>query len=91
MLQKFEASSLMSSTSSYIRQGKNFERYFTPEGRTNLKMRGIADLDSALTRYSVFDDVEKQCFVEFVRPMLRLKPSDRPTAAELLKRKWIKA
>ncbi|KAF9472717.1 kinase-like protein [Pholiota conissans] len=76
---------------SYIRQGKNFERYFTPEGLMNLKVRGVADLDSALTSYNVLDDVEKQRFVEFVRPMLRLKPSDRPTAAELLKHEWIKA
>ncbi|KAF8179860.1 hypothetical protein BJ912DRAFT_982009 [Pholiota molesta] len=68
---------------SYIRQGKHFEQYFTPEGQSfAIKVGGIRDLERALSAYNVLDDVELPLFVEFLRPMLR--------AAELLEHEWIK-
>jgi len=37
----------------------------------------------------ISDDGNGAVFVEFLRSMLRLKPSDRATAGELLGRKWL--
>ncbi|KAF8963317.1 kinase-like domain-containing protein [Flammula alnicola] len=75
----------------YIRKGKHFEQYFTPEGRLSIQVPNIRNLEQALDAYRVLDDVEKPLCIEFLQSMLRLKPSDRTSAAELLEHEWIKS
>ncbi|KJA15817.1 hypothetical protein HYPSUDRAFT_58602 [Hypholoma sublateritium FD-334 SS-4] len=75
----------------YVRKGRYFEKYFTPEGRLSIQVQNIRNLEEALDSYHVLDDVDKPLCVDFLRSMLRLKPSDRATAAELLEHAWIKS
>ena len=44
----------------------------------------------SLDNYRVLNDVEKLLRVNFLQSMLRLKPVDRASAAELLEHEWIK-
>ena len=94
----------------YIRKGKHFEKYFTPEGelfrrwllrrnidgdefylgRLSIQVQNIRNLEQALDAYRVLDNVDKPLCIDFLRSMLRLKPSDRASAAELLEHAWIK-
>ncbi|KDR74608.1 hypothetical protein GALMADRAFT_1333939 [Galerina marginata CBS 339.88] len=73
----------------YIRKGKHFEKYFTPEGHLSIQVQNILNLEQALDAYRVLDDAEKPLCIDFLKSMLRLKPSDRSTAAELLEHSWI--
>ncbi|KAF9237257.1 kinase-like domain-containing protein [Melanogaster broomeanus] len=73
----------------YLRTGKHFERYFRNDGRLCIQVNGVRDLETALRNYNVLDDVELPLCVSFLRSMLRLKPSDRATAAELVQHEWL--
>ena len=100
----------------YIRKGKHFEKYFTPEGEANssmiiteakiliiemnfilghlsIQVQEIRNLEQALDAYHVLDsdNVDKPLCIDFLRSMLRLKPSDRASAAELLEHAWIRS
>jgi len=60
-------------------------------GHLSIQVKGIRNLEEALDTYHVLDDVEKPLFIDFLKSMLRLKPSDRASAAELLEHEWIKS
>lgn len=62
-------------------------------GKLLLGIQGTKTLEQILDVYKVFeedDGDEKRLALEFLRSMLRLKPSDRATAAELLSHPWLK-
>jgi serine/threonine-protein kinase SRPK3 len=54
-------------------------------------VKGIQILERALDDFCVLDDAEKPLFIDFLKSMLRLKPSERASAAELLEHEWIKS
>ena len=56
----------------------------------SIQVQNIRNLEQALDAYRVLDDVDKPLCIDFLRSMLRLKPSDRASAAELLEHAWIK-
>ncbi|KAF9237968.1 kinase-like domain-containing protein, partial [Melanogaster broomeanus] len=82
----------------YLRTGKHFERYFRNDashvnydtGRLCIRVDGVRGLETALRNYNVLDDVELPLCASFLRSMLRLKPSDRATAAELVQHEWLR-
>jgi len=57
----------------------------------HLRVKGAVSLKVALQRYGVItdDDTDGTNLVDFLRSMLRLKPSDRLSAGELLGHKWL--
>lgn len=59
-------------------------------GHLSIQVQNIRNLEQALDAYHVLDNVDKPLCIDFLRSMLRLKPSDRASAAELLKHDWIK-
>ncbi|KAL4242992.1 Protein kinase-like domain superfamily protein [Abortiporus biennis] len=73
----------------YISKGKHFEQYFKPDGTLRLHVQGVLDLEAAVRTYEVLDDTEIPMFISFIHGMLRLKPSDRATAAELAQHEWL--
>ncbi|KIM36677.1 hypothetical protein M413DRAFT_424385 [Hebeloma cylindrosporum] len=75
----------------YIQGTKDFERYFSPEGHHRIQILNVRDLEQALDAYRVLSDAEKPICVDFLRSMLRLKPTDRASAAELLAHEWIRS
>jgi serine/threonine-protein kinase SRPK3 len=95
----------------YVRKGKHFEKYLTPEDESfrqrllkrnldrdefslshlSIQVQNIRSLEQALDAYRVLDSVDKPLCIDFLRLMLRLKPSDRASAAELLEHAWIKS
>jgi serine/threonine-protein kinase SRPK3 len=60
-------------------------------GQLRIRAQGVINLERALTRYGVISDMDVDApnCVSFLRSMLRLKPSDRATADELLCHKWL--
>ena len=60
-------------------------------GHLSIQVQNIRNLEQALDAYRVLDNVDKPLCIDFLRSMLRLKPSDRASAAELLEHTWIKA
>jgi serine/threonine-protein kinase SRPK3 len=56
----------------------------------NFEFQNIRSLEQVVDLYGVLDDSEKPLFIDFLRSMLRLKPSDRASAAELLEHEWVK-
>jgi len=56
-----------------------------------IRGKDVVSLQLALRRYGVIsdDDVDGIVLVEFLHSMLRLKPSDRATAGELLNHRWL--
>ncbi|KAF9230901.1 kinase-like domain-containing protein [Melanogaster broomeanus] len=73
---------------SFTQKGERFDQYFKDDGRLRIGGAGL-DLDTILHSYNVLDEVEHPIFVSFLRSMLRLNPSDRATAAELLRHEWL--
>lgn len=59
-------------------------------GQLRIKVQGVRSLEEALRNYKVLDDVEMPICVSFLRSMLRLMPSDRASAAQLLGHEWLK-
>jgi serine/threonine-protein kinase SRPK3 len=57
-------------------------------GRLRIRAQNVVNLEGALTKYGVISGVGHNC-VSFLSSMLRLKLSDRATAAELLCHKWL--
>ncbi|KXN81871.1 Serine/threonine-protein kinase spk-1 [Leucoagaricus sp. SymC.cos] len=77
---------------SYFHQAKRFQDYFKEdEGRLHIRAGGVVSLEGALKTYGVIGDgnADGANLVAFLRSMLRLKPSDRATAGELLRHKWL--
>jgi len=61
-------------------------------GHLSIQVQNIRNLEQALDAYRVLDNVvDKPLCIDFLRSMLRLKPSDRASAAELLEHAWIKS
>lgn len=58
-------------------------------GKLLLDLQQTKTLEQILDVYDVLDDVEKPLCVDFLRSMLRLKPSNRATANELLNHPWL--
>ena len=62
-------------------------------GHLSIQVQSIRNLEQALDAYRVLDsdNVDKPLCIDFFRSMLRLKPSDRASAAELLEHAWIRS
>ena len=57
-------------------------------GKVRIKVQGVQGLEDTLKVYKVVDDVELPICASFLRSMLRLKPSDRSSAANLMQHEW---
>ena len=60
-------------------------------GHLFIQVQNVQNLEQALDAYRVLDNIDKPLCIDFLRSMLRLKPSDRASAAELLEHEWIKS
>jgi serine/threonine-protein kinase SRPK3 len=60
-------------------------------GGLHIRAGGVVNLEDALTKYGVMDDADADASncLSFLHSMLRLNPSDRATADELLRHKWL--
>ncbi|KAG1779518.1 kinase-like domain-containing protein [Suillus placidus] len=74
----------------YFRTGKNFGKYFNNDGTLRIQVEEIRGLENALESYKVVGDDELFMCTSFLRSMLRLQPSDRASAADLLEHEWLK-
>jgi serine/threonine-protein kinase SRPK3 len=59
-------------------------------GGLRIKVQNVGNMEQVLDVYGVFDDFEKPLFIDFLHSILRLKPSDRASAEELLEHEWVK-
>jgi serine/threonine-protein kinase SRPK3 len=59
-------------------------------GHLRRRVEPVRGLEWVLGNYDVLDDVELPLCASFLREMLRLKPSDRATAAQLAQQQWLK-
>jgi len=75
----------------YFRTGKHFGEYFDNDGKLRIRVEGIRGLPEALKSYNVLGDEEVSMCTSFLQLMLRLKPSDRASAADLTQHEWLKA
>ena len=91
--------------SAYFRTGRNFRQYFDENGasvarnepvlmsiigKLRIQVEGIRGPKEALQSYNVFDYDEVSMCTLFLQSMLRLKPSDRATAADLVQHEWLR-
>ena len=60
-------------------------------GHLFIQVQNVQNLEQALDAYRVLDNIDKPLCIDFLRSMLRWKPSDRASAAELLEHEWIKS
>lgn len=77
---------------SYFHHARRFLDYFKEDGgRLRIRAGGVVSLEGALKTYGVISDgdADGANLVAFLRSMLRLNPSDRATAGELLRHKWL--
>jgi len=74
----------------FLQKTKYFEKYFRDDGTLRLQVEEPASLEDALRNYNVLDDADMPLCVSFLRSMLRLKPSDRASAAQLVQHKWLR-
>ncbi|KZT25370.1 kinase-like protein [Neolentinus lepideus HHB14362 ss-1] len=73
----------------FLRRSKHFHNYFRDDGRHLIPLVGAVDLPNALRNYHVLEEEELQICVAFLRLMLRLDPSNRATARQLLQHEWL--
>ncbi|KAG1764076.1 hypothetical protein EV702DRAFT_1155039, partial [Suillus placidus] len=73
----------------YFRTGKTFGEYFNNDGKLRIQVEEIRGLEKALESYKVVSDDELSMCTSFLRSMLRLQPSDRASAADLLEHEWL--
>jgi len=59
-------------------------------GKLRIRVQGVRGLEDALKSYKVIGDDELPIWASFLRSMLRLKPSDRASAADLMQHEWLK-
>jgi serine/threonine-protein kinase SRPK3 len=59
-------------------------------GKLLIQVEGVRSLEQALESYKVVADDELSMCTSFLRLMLRLQPSDRASAADLLEHEWLK-
>ena len=59
-------------------------------GKLRIRVQGVRGLEDALKSYKVVGDDELPICASFLRSMLRLKPSDRASAADLMQHEWLK-
>lgn len=74
----------------YFQTGKFFDEYFDNDGKLRIQVEGVRSLEQALESYKVVADDELSMCASFLRLMLRLQPSDRASAADLLEHEWLK-
>lgn len=74
----------------YFRTGKFFDEYFDFDGKLLIQVEGVRGLEQALESYKVVADDELSMCTSFLRLMLRLQPSDRASAPDLLEHEWLK-
>lgn len=72
----------------YFLTGKHGGKYFDNAGKLRIQVGGVRGLEEAL-EYVVSNDEMPMC-LSFLRSMLRLKPSDRASAADLIQHEWLK-
>ena len=64
--------------------------YALAEGRHPFKAETYNELERLVNRGKVqFKKVKNQEFIDFVRRILKVKPSQRPTAKEIQQAKWL--
>jgi serine/threonine-protein kinase SRPK3 len=59
-------------------------------GKLRLQVQGKQTLEKALRNYNVVGDDELPLCISFLQSMLRLRPSDRATATDLIQHDWLK-
>lgn len=74
----------------HFQTGKHFGKYFDDDGKLRIKVEEIQGLENVLESYKVVGDDELSMCTSFLRSMLRLKPSDRASAADLMQHEWLK-
>lgn len=74
----------------YFRTGKFFDKYFDDDGKLRIQVEGVRALEQALESYKVVADDELSMCTSFLRLMLRLQPSNRASALDLLEHEWLK-
>ncbi|KJA22721.1 hypothetical protein HYPSUDRAFT_40831 [Hypholoma sublateritium FD-334 SS-4] len=79
----------------YIRQGRNFAKYFhTYTNTPRTEVEDPPNIGNCLHFHSwiAWKDVDdKKDFIDFFLSMMHLHPSDRGTAAELLEHRWLQS
>ena len=58
-------------------------------GKLRIQVGGVKGLEEALKSYDVVNDNEVSMCASFLRSMLRLKPSNRASAADLIQHDWL--
>ncbi|KAG2126926.1 kinase-like domain-containing protein [Suillus clintonianus] len=74
----------------HFQTGKHLGKYFDDDGKLRIKVEEIQGLENVLESYKVVGDDELSMCTSFLRSMLRLKPSDRASAADLMQHEWLK-
>ena len=59
-------------------------------GTLRIQVGGVRGLEEALKSYNVVNDDELYMCISFLRSMLRLKPSNRASATDLIQPEWLK-
>lgn len=59
-------------------------------GKLRIRVQGVRGLEDSLRAYNVLGDDEMSSCISFLQSMLRLKPSDRASAADLIQHEWLK-
>jgi serine/threonine-protein kinase SRPK3 len=65
-------------------------RFLSVVGKLRIQVAGVRSLEEALEYSNVVSNDELPTCVSFLRSMLRLKPSDRASAADLIQHEWLK-
>ncbi|KAG1730423.1 uncharacterized protein EDB91DRAFT_1252686 [Suillus paluster] len=74
----------------YFQTRKTFGEYFNNDGKLHIQVEEIRGLEKALESYKVVGNDELSMCTSFLQLMLRLQPSDRAGAADLLEHEWLK-
>jgi serine/threonine-protein kinase SRPK3 len=59
-------------------------------GKLRIQVEGVRALEQALESYKVVANDELSMCTSFLRLMLRLQPSNRASALDLLEHEWLK-
>ncbi|KAF9518254.1 hypothetical protein BS47DRAFT_1379973 [Hydnum rufescens UP504] len=74
----------------YFRTAKHFGEYFNNDSKLRLQVEGKPTLEKALRNYNIVGDDELPLCISFLQSMLRLRPSDRAAATDLIQHDWLK-
>jgi serine/threonine protein kinase len=88
-LESMETSILITAVSQYGNSYRGLV-FTSTEGKLRIQVAGIQGLEEALESYNVISKEDLPMCISFLRSMLRLKPSDRASAVDLIHHEWLK-